>query len=95
MAAPKGWQIPNKPKGRTPGVPNKSTASVKAALLEAFEKRGGVEALLAWSEADPTEFYRLWSKILPQELTATVTIDDKLADGVAKAWERVKRDRKA
>lgn len=49
-------------------MPNKSTASVKAALSEAFDKRGGVPSLLAWAEAEPTEFYRLWSKMIPAEV---------------------------
>lgn len=54
--------------GRKKGVPNKVTASVKTALTEAFEKRGGVPALMRWANEDPTEFYKLWGRMLPQEL---------------------------
>ncbi len=64
---------PNAGKGRVAGVPNKTTAAVKAALTEAFEKRGGVDALIAWSESEPTEFYKLWAKMLPQDLKADIT----------------------
>lgn len=55
--------------GRPKGSVNKTTASVKAALTEAFEKRGGVPALIAWSKEDPKEFYKLWGKMLPQEVS--------------------------
>jgi hypothetical protein len=59
---------PNAGKGRRKGVPNKATASVKAAILEAFEKRGGVASLVAWAKEDPTEFYKLWGRIAPTEV---------------------------
>ena len=64
----------NKAPGRKKGVPNKTTASVKAALEEAFEKRGGVTALLAWAEGEPTEFYKLWAKLLPLTLNGDVAV---------------------
>lgn len=67
--APKiGKNRGNAGKGRPKGARNKSTASVKAALAEAFEKRGGVPSLLTWAESEPTEFYRLWSKMIPAEV---------------------------
>jgi hypothetical protein len=65
----RGGPPPNAGKGRPPGIPNKTTASVKAALCEAFDKRGGVPALLKWANEEPTEFYKLWAKLLPQEVT--------------------------
>lgn len=55
--------------GRVKGTPNKSTASVKAALVEAFDRMGGVKSLIAWGRSEPTEFYKLWAKMLPQEVT--------------------------
>lgn len=55
--------------GRKKGSLNKTTASVKAALSEAFDKRGGVPALLTWAKDNETEFYRLWSKMIPVEVT--------------------------
>ena len=59
---------PNAGKGRPKGSPNKSTASVKAALEEAFERRGGVPALIAWANEEPAEFYKLWGKMLPAKI---------------------------
>ncbi len=53
--------------GRKKGAANKLTTTVKAALTEAFDKKGGVPALLAWAEQEPTAFYGLWGRMLPQE----------------------------
>lgn len=60
---------PNAGKGRVKGVPNKTTVAVKAALTEAFEELGGVPSLVAWGKANETEFYKLWAKLLPTEVT--------------------------
>lgn len=55
--------------GRQKGTPNKTTASVKAALMAVYDKRGGDKALLAWANANETEFYKLWGRMLPQEVS--------------------------
>lgn len=71
--------------GRPKGSQNKSTASVKAALCEAFEKMGGVPALLAWGKKNPEEFYKIWAKMMPTEIQANVS--GKVV--VEIAWEDV------
>jgi hypothetical protein len=38
-------------------------------MIEAFEKLGGVESLVAWGQANPDAFYPMWSKLLPHEIT--------------------------
>jgi hypothetical protein len=58
----------NAGKGRAKGVPNKATRAVKEALEEAFERRGGVDALLAWAAEEPSDFYALWAKLLPKNV---------------------------
>jgi hypothetical protein len=42
---------------------------VKAALEAAFLGLGGVPALIAWGQQEPAEFYRLWGKLLPRNVT--------------------------
>ena len=54
--------------GRPKGVPNKTTQSVKDAITEAFERRGGVPSLVAWAEENQTEFYKLWGRLLPTDV---------------------------
>lgn len=70
-AIPKG--LTNAGKGRPPGAVNKSTRAVKEALQEAFEGMGGTASLIEWAKSEPTEFYKLWTKMLPAEVKAEVT----------------------
>lgn len=56
--------------GRRRGTPNKTTASVKAAMMAAFDGAGGVTSLVKFAKADPATFYQLWAKMLPMEAHA-------------------------
>jgi hypothetical protein len=72
-AAPKP-KPPNAGKGRKKGVPNKTTAAVKDALNAVYadlqHDAGGDHAhFRAWALANPTEFYKLWVKMLPTEIS--------------------------
>lgn len=62
----------NRGKGRPKGAQNKTTASVKEALVAAFDGLGGVGQLQTWAMANPTEFYKLWAKMLPQDVNANL-----------------------
>ena len=55
--------------GRPKGALNKTTASVKQALSTVYDKKGGDTALLAWAKENETEFYKLWGRMLPQEVS--------------------------
>lgn len=55
--------------GRKKGSLNKTTASVKEALSLAFANLGDVEALVNWARRNRTEFYKLWGRMLPQEVS--------------------------
>lgn len=55
--------------GRKVGSVNKTPAAVKAVLHECFDRLGGIDAMVKWATDNPTEFYKLWSKMLPKELT--------------------------
>lgn len=86
-AAPKP-KPPNAGKGRVKGVPNKATANVKAALTEAFDELGGVTALMAWAKKSPTEFYKLWGRMMPLEVAGPgggpIPLGIGLTDALAK-----------
>lgn len=60
---------PNAGKGRPKGSVNKKTAQVKEALQAVYTKKGGDTALLAWAKENETEFYKLWGRMLPQEVS--------------------------
>jgi hypothetical protein len=62
--------------GRQKGSVNKTTMAVKEALTEAFEQIGGVSSLVVWGRLNETEFYKLWAKLLPQEVQAKLSDAD-------------------
>ena len=59
----------NKPPGRKAGVPNKLTTTVKDNLVSVFTRLGGTAAMADWARENQTEFYKLYCKLLPLQLT--------------------------
>lgn len=55
--------------GRKKGSLNKTTASVKQAITQAFDQLGGVASLVRWARDEPAEFYKLWGRLAPAEVT--------------------------
>lgn len=60
---------PERPGGRPKGIPNKLTRSAREAFQYAFDKIGGAEALAKWAMAEPTEFMKLYARLIPTEVT--------------------------
>lgn len=63
-------------RGRPPGAPNKTTVAVKEAMEHVYialqNKAPGRKAhghFTEWAEGNPTEFYKLYAKLLPKEIT--------------------------
>jgi hypothetical protein len=65
--------IGQKTGGRKKGTPNKLTVSVKEALSDAFDELGGIKSLVRWGQENPDDFYKLWVKLLPNEIKAEIT----------------------
>ena len=53
--------------GRQKGTLNKTTRDMKAAILEAFERAGGVDYLHALANDEPRTFATLLAKVMPSE----------------------------
>lgn len=68
-----GASAGNRGKGRKKGVPNKITANLKEAILEAAKRAGGkggtVAYLQAQASANPGPFMALLGKVLPMQIT--------------------------
>jgi len=77
--------------GRQAGTPNRTTASVKAALEAAFEEMGGIEKLTEWAAENPGEFYKLYAKLLPIPLKADVHTNGDYAERMERAFQRMKQ----
>ena len=58
----------NAGKGRPKGAANKSTVAVKEMILAALDKAGGIEYLVAQSDANPAAFMTLVGKVLPLQI---------------------------
>ena len=58
---------PNAGKGRKKGSLNKLTTSAREAFALAFTASGGAEGLTTWAKANPTEFYKLYARLIPVE----------------------------
>lgn len=56
--------------GRKPGSVNKTTKLVKEVFAEAFDKlqEHPTANLVSWAQEEPTEFYKLASKLIPVQL---------------------------
>lgn len=73
---PRGGSSPGERRGgRQKGTPNKASANVKEAIQSAFDGIGGVRAFTEWARLNPTDFYKLYAKMLPQELKAHMSGD--------------------
>ena len=55
--------------GRPKGVRNKLTATVKEAIVEAFNQVGGVDYLVSIAKDDPKTFCALVGKVIPLQVT--------------------------
>ncbi len=66
---------PNAGKGRKKGVPNKTTALLKDAILQAADKAGGKDGLVGYlteqATENPQSFLPLLGKVLPMQVAGT------------------------
>ena len=72
--------LSNKP-GTTVKVPRSPALKreqVVNAFLDAFELIGGTPRLAIWGDENPTEFYKLWSKLAPRQIEQETTHDGGL-----------------
>lgn len=61
--------------GSRKGCPNKLTKSAKEAFQFAFEKIGGAEYLAIWAKENPTEFMKLFARLIPTDVNLEGRID--------------------
>jgi hypothetical protein len=58
--------------GRPKGVPNKLTTAAKEAFALAFEGVGGVEKLTEWGRENPGEFFKLYARLIPIDVSGSL-----------------------
>lgn len=65
--------------GRSKGTPNRTTAEMRGAIVQAFHEAGGVDYLVKVAKDDPRTFCGLLGRVLPREVkaeVATTTLED-------------------
>jgi hypothetical protein len=62
--------------GRPKGTPNKIGALVKQNIIAVFEGIGGTKSMMTWAKKNRTEFYKLYARLVPTQVMATVEIRD-------------------
>lgn len=82
MAWPKGKPRPPGA-GRRTGTPNKLTTAAKEAFQIAFDKLKGVDGLVAWAKDNPTDFYKLYGKLIPIDIEGKMDMTAALYVGLA------------
>lgn len=61
-------------------------------LTEAFDLMGGVPALVRWGRKQPTEFYRIWARLIPKDVadaTGALPLEDLLSKLAARSEQSV------
>ena len=56
--------------GRAVGVQNHLTTSFRDAIRLAYQRIGGDEAFAQWARENPTEYYKIASRLIPGEMAA-------------------------
>lgn len=55
--------------GRQKGAKNKISGMAKENIAAVFVRLGGTAAMARWAKANETEFYRLYARLVPHEVT--------------------------
>ena len=71
--------------GRPKGSVNRTTAALKEAMLEAFDRGGGVAWLLALMKDEPKTFASLLARLIPTESATKMEITNELTDDERRA----------
>lgn len=81
--------------GRKKGAVNRTTTVFKQAVLVTYDAIGGDAAFAEWATANPTEYYRIASRLIPQEVSTTVAMRPLVIDLVTPADVQASLDAQA
>lgn len=71
--------------GRKAGTTNKSITRAREAFALAFDAIGGIDGLARWARRNKGEFYRLYARMIPMEVTGTVGLRSSFVQAVQEA----------
>jgi hypothetical protein len=70
--------------GRVKGTPNKATADIKAMIIGALDKKGGIKYLVQQADENPVAFLGLVGKVLP--MTVQGDADNPIQTTITVKW---------
>jgi hypothetical protein len=59
---------------RTRGAKGSIGATAKENIIAVFTRLGGTAAMAEWAKENQTDFYRLYAKLVPQQVDVDVTV---------------------
>ncbi len=68
--------------GRPKGSPNRLTKVFREAVMTVYHGLGGDKAFLQWAQENPTEFYRICARLIPQEVAVNANVPPVVIDMV-------------
>lgn len=80
--------------GRGKGTLNKFTIEAKEAFQMAFDGIGGIPKLIEWANRNPSEFFKLYARLIPltfngtMDKTANLIIEMRNSNGISTDAER-------
>lgn len=60
---------------RPVGSKNKIQASARENVLCVFNRLGGTAYMAAWARENPTDFFKIYARLVPQELKTAIDPD--------------------
>lgn len=64
----------NKLRGRPQGSKNIVSGTAKENVIAVFNRLEGTAGMARWAKANPSDFYRLYAKLVPQQIDMDVTM---------------------
>lgn len=58
--------------GRAKGTPNKLSSTAKENIIAVFNRLDGTAGMAKWAKANPTQFYQIYSKLIPTEIEGKI-----------------------
>lgn len=58
---------------RPKGQPNTVSATAKENMIAVFTRLGGTAAMAKWARANQSDFYRLYARLIPQQIDLEVS----------------------
>lgn len=56
------------------GKPNATSATAKENLIAVFTRLGGTAQMAAWAKKNQSDFYRLYARLVPQQIDMDVNV---------------------